>query len=64
MADLSLSDNFTHISDIFRDGKVGSEYLVRGWIYRTRSSGSIVFAVLRDSTGILQCTVRKTSVSE
>ena len=32
---------------------------VRGWIYRARSSGAIVFLVLRDSTGIIQVTVKK-----
>jgi asparaginyl-tRNA synthetase len=31
----------------------------RGWIYRARSSGAIVFLVLRDSTGIIQVTVKK-----
>jgi asparaginyl-tRNA synthetase len=38
---------------------VGVEATVRGWIYRTRSSGKIVFAVVRDSTGIIQVTVKK-----
>ncbi|HIH00523.1 TPA: asparagine--tRNA ligase [Thermoplasmata archaeon] len=32
---------------------------VRGWIYRTRSSGGIVFAVVRDSSGIIQVTMKK-----
>ena len=32
---------------------------VRGWIYRMRSSGGIVFAVIRDSTGIMQITIKK-----
>jgi asparaginyl-tRNA synthetase len=38
---------------------VGAEATVRGWIYRTRSSGRIVFAVVRDSTGIIQVTIKK-----
>jgi asparaginyl-tRNA synthetase len=38
---------------------VGKKVHVRGWIYRTRCSGGIVFAVLRDSTGIIQVTVKK-----
>jgi asparaginyl-tRNA synthetase len=37
---------------------------VRGWIYRTRSSGKIVFAVVRDSTGIIQVTVKKGSLPD
>jgi len=32
---------------------------LRGWIYRTRSSGNIVFTVIRDSTGTIQATVKK-----
>ena len=32
---------------------------IRGWIYRMRSSGGIVFATIRDSTGIIQVTVKK-----
>jgi asparaginyl-tRNA synthetase len=51
-----------HIKDIFTRGREGEEYALRGWIYRTRSSGSIVFTVLRDATGIMQCTVKKSSV--
>jgi asparaginyl-tRNA synthetase len=43
---------------------VGKKVQVRGWIYRTRSSGGIVFAVLRDSTGIIQVTVKKGGVPD
>jgi asparaginyl-tRNA synthetase len=32
---------------------------LRGWIYRTRSSGNIVFMTLRDVTGVLQATVKR-----
>jgi asparaginyl-tRNA synthetase len=38
---------------------VGKLVRVRGWIYRTRSSGGIVFAVVRDSTGVIQVTMKK-----
>lgn len=44
--------------------QVGKIVQVRGWIYRTRSSGGIVFAVLRDVSGIIQTTVKKGAVSE
>jgi len=43
---------------------VGKQVHLRGWVYRTRSSGGIVFAVLRDSTGIMQVTVKKGSVPD
>jgi asparaginyl-tRNA synthetase len=38
---------------------VGAEATVWGCIYRTRSSGKIIFAVVRDSTGIIQVTAKK-----
>jgi len=44
--------------------QVGKKVQVRGWIYRTRSSGGIVFAVLRDVTGIIQTTVKKGAVPD
>jgi len=44
--------------------RVGKKVEVRGWIYRTRSSGGIVFAVLRDATGIVQVTIKKGEVPE
>src|SRR5258706_7446522 len=37
---------------------------LRGWLHRTRSSGGIVFSVLRDGTGIIQVTVKKGSVPD
>jgi asparaginyl-tRNA synthetase len=37
---------------------------LRGWIYRTRSSGNIVFITLRDVSGIIQATIKKGNVSD
>jgi aspartyl/asparaginyl-tRNA synthetase len=42
----------------------GQDETIRGWIYRTRSSGAIVFAVVRDSSGIIQVTVKKGNLPE
>jgi asparaginyl-tRNA synthetase len=50
---------FSHIRDLLENPPGETEVQVRGWVYRTRSSGKIVFAVLRDSTGIVQVTIRK-----
>ena len=36
---------------------------VRGWVYRKREGKELIFLVIRDSTGIIQCTVKKTSPS-
>jgi asparaginyl-tRNA synthetase len=52
------------ISEVNNPEQVGKDASVRGWIYRTRSSGSIVFVILRDSTGMVQVTVNRESVPE
>ncbi|MBM4236920.1 MAG: asparagine--tRNA ligase, partial [Euryarchaeota archaeon] len=54
----------TAISRIFTDPRAEEEVVVRGWVYRTRTSGSIVFSVVRDSSGIVQVTVKKGSVPD
>jgi len=61
-----LQNSFIKIEEIFRtplkdDTK---KVRVRGWIYRTRSSGNIVFIILRDSTGYLQATIKKENIKE
>lgn len=52
------------ISEILSAEHVGKEVSLRGWIYRTRSSGSIAFVIIRDSTGIVQVTVNRDNVPE
>ena len=42
----------------------GKETQVRGWIFRTRSSGSLVFATIRDSSGIVQTVASKKDLPE
>ncbi len=42
----------------------GQEVQLKGWLYNKRSSGKIWFLVLRDGTGIIQCTVLKNEVTE
>ena len=56
-------DDFTAISKVLA-GECEGEITVRGWIYRTRSSGKLAFIVIRDSTGSIQSTVSKKNVSE
>jgi asparaginyl-tRNA synthetase len=36
-----------------------AEVTIRGWVYRTRSSGSLAFVTLRDSTGVIQTVASK-----
>ncbi len=52
------------ISDILNNKKTDEKVKIRGWIYRTRSSGNIVFTVIRDSSGNLQATVKKGNLSD
>jgi asparaginyl-tRNA synthetase len=47
------------IKHVLASARTGEEATIRGWIYRTRSSGAIVFAVVRDSSGIIQVTAKK-----
>ena len=47
------------INDVLSGKKTDKKVRIRGWIYRTRSSGNIVFAIIRDSSGILQTTIKK-----
>ena len=51
----------TYIKDVF--DKTG-EVLIKGWIYRHRSSGNVVFAVIRDVSGIIQATIKKENVDK
>ncbi len=42
------------------DGKhTDKKVTIRGWVYRKREGKGLIFLVLRDSTGIIQCTVKK-----
>jgi asparaginyl-tRNA synthetase len=65
MSDLSMDKiKWTKISEILEDKKKDKKVNIRGWIYRTRSSGNIVFTVIRDSSGILQATIKKGNLSD
>jgi asparaginyl-tRNA synthetase len=39
----------------------GNKVKVRGWVYRKREGKTTIFLVLRDSTGIIQCPVKRDS---
>jgi asparaginyl-tRNA synthetase len=41
----------------------GQEVTIRGWLYNIRSSGKIIFPILRDGTGLLQTILLKNAVS-
>jgi len=44
---------YSKISDALGK-KEGDKVKIRGWIYRTRSSGKLAFIIVRDSSGIIQ----------
>ena len=50
---------WTKIDEILKGKKTGKIVNIRGWVFRTRSSGNIVFTVIRDVTGIIQATIKK-----
>jgi len=50
---------FTDVFRIFVGGLEGEAVHVRGWVHNKRSSGGIQFILLRDGTGLIQCTLRK-----
>ena len=52
------------VQDVLTGSLDGKEVLVRGWLQNKRSSGGIVFLFIRDGSGVVQCTVRKSEVDE
>ena len=52
---------FTDIADIL-SGREEGKHSIRGWLQNKRSSGGVLFLILRDGTGMIQCVLRKDSV--
>ena len=42
---------------------VGETVTLRGWLYNCRSSGKLVFLIMRDGTGLCQCVYEKTDAN-
>lgn len=59
-----LVNEYSSIKELLDGKAVGREVVVRGWVYRARTSGGVLFLVLRDSTGIIQVAVKKDRVSD
>ncbi len=51
--------SFTSIEDILEGRYVDEEVEIRGWVYRKREGKNLIFIVVRDVTGIIQCVVRR-----
>lgn len=59
-----INDKFTKISDILEGKKEGKKVKVRGWAHRARHSSNMAFVVMRDASGIIQCTIKKDATSQ
>jgi asparaginyl-tRNA synthetase len=44
--------------------KIGEEVELKAWVHRKRSHGSLIFLVLRDSTGIVQASIKEDQCNE
>ncbi len=60
--ELTMSGNVIHISNAGLH--VGEVVTIRGWLYNLRKSGKIVFPIIRDGSGMMQCVAVKSSLSE
>ena len=49
------------INEILNGSCKDQQVKVRGWVYRKREGKELIFLLIRDSTGVIQCTVKKTS---
>jgi len=55
---------FDTVARVFRPDALGATVRLRGWVLRTRSSGGILFMVLRDRTGVVQVTGRRDALGD
>ncbi len=55
---------FVTVSKLIEGALEGKTVRLRGWLHNRRSSGGILFVLLRDGSGVLQCTMRRDSVNK
>jgi asparaginyl-tRNA synthetase len=58
-----LSDT-VQVRKILDGGADSARVKLRGWLHNRRSSGGILFLVIRDGTGFLQCTAKRDQLGE
>ena len=59
-----MAVEYSKIADVLAGKLTGKKVHLRGWVHRARSSGGMAFLVVRDGTGVVQCTVKKDAVGE
>ncbi len=52
------------VGDVLSGSHDGSEVELKGWVHRSRGSNKIRFVVMRDSTGTVQCVIKRESVGD
>lgn len=53
--------SFKKIEDVLKSSADGKIVSLRGWAYRVRKQKKMIFIILRDSTGLIQCVVKSDS---
>jgi len=59
-----LLTDYVDISQILKGGMDAKDVKIRGWLHARRSGGGIQFLLIRDGTGIIQCTVKRDQLKE
>ncbi len=57
-------EKIVDISSILKGFHTDAEVSIRGWMENKRSSGGIHFLLVRDGTGVIQCTMKRGTVEE
>jgi nondiscriminating aspartyl-tRNA synthetase len=52
----------TYIKELKKD--IGKEVLIKGWVQTIRAQGLIVFVIIRDVTGLIQCVASEKKISK
>ncbi len=55
--------SFTPIQKIFTGQCEGKNVALQGWVYRKRETKKTIFLVIRDGSGVIQCTVKRENPS-
>jgi asparaginyl-tRNA synthetase len=56
--------DFVAVGKILTGGVDSARVKLRGWLHNRRSSGGILFLIVRDGTGFLQCTAKRDQLGE